>query len=70
MAKCKCWKRGGRFIYGLQYDCPKNNLTPKRKLKKEIKLFKDSPMKIMWYYVAFNGELTRKRQPEGQVSLI
>lgn len=42
----------------------------KGKLKKEIKLFKDSPMKIMWYYVAFNGELTRKRQPEGQVSLI
>ena len=40
------------------------------KLKKEIKLFKNHPMKLMFYWVAFNGELTRKRQPEGQVSLI
>lgn len=41
----------------------------KGKLKKEVKLFKATPMPIYWYYVAFNGELTKEKQPEGQLSL-
>ena len=42
----------------------------KGKLKKEVKLFKDRPMDLYYYYVAFNGELTPQRQPEGQGVLI
>lgn len=38
----------------------------KGKLKKEVKLFKSQPMSIYHYFVAFNGELTREKQPEGQ----
>jgi len=37
-------------------------------LKKEVKLFKNSPMQIYYFYVGFNGELVTKRQlqPVGQ----
>ena len=33
-------------------------------------LFKNNPMKFFWYYIDFNGNLTNKKQAQGQQILL
>ena len=40
------------------------------KKKKEIKLFKNFPMILFYYFVGFNNELAKKPNPNGQGLLI